>query len=46
VLQITPEELMNADRYEVAAYLRVGVTLRSGKRAWVYVDKRFAPKES
>ena len=43
VFQITAEELRNADKYEVAAYKRVGVTLRSGVRAWVYVDARFAP---
>jgi Gamma-glutamyl cyclotransferase, AIG2-like len=44
VFQITSAELVNADRYEVAAYERIGVTLQSGKQAWVYVDKRFAPK--
>jgi Gamma-glutamyl cyclotransferase, AIG2-like len=45
VFQVTPVEILDADRYEVAAYLRIGVTLRSGRRAWVYVDKRFAPAE-
>jgi gamma-glutamylcyclotransferase (GGCT)/AIG2-like uncharacterized protein YtfP len=40
VFEVTPEELRNADRYEVAAYKRVAVTLRSGRRAWVYVDAR------
>jgi len=43
VFAVTPEELRNADRYEVAAYRRVAVTLRSGTRAWVYVDARCAP---
>lgn len=43
VFQITPQELQNADRYEVAAYTRIAVTLRSGARAWVYVDARYAP---
>ncbi len=38
---VTAEELRNADKYEVAAYQRVAVTLRSGHRAWVYVDARF-----
>ena len=42
VFEITDEELANADRYEVAAYRRVGVTLASGREAWVYVDARFA----
>ena len=43
VFQITPQELQNADRYEVAAYKRIAVVLRSGARAWVYVDARHAP---
>ena len=41
VFEITDEELANADRYEVAAYTRVAVTLASGRAAWVYVDARF-----
>ncbi|MES3039627.1 MAG: gamma-glutamylcyclotransferase family protein [Pseudomonadota bacterium] len=43
VFRISPEELAQADRYEVAAYRRVSVTLASGLKAWVYVDARFAP---
>lgn len=43
VFAVTPDELRNADKYEVAAYRRVAVTLRSGTRAWVYVDARYAP---
>ena len=43
VFEITPEELRHADLYEVAAYVRVSVRLRSGRQAWVYVDRRFAP---
>ena len=35
--EITPEELAAADRYEVADYKRIAVTLASGRRAWVYV---------
>lgn len=46
VFSVTPEELQNADRYEVAAYKRVAVLLRSGVRAWVYVDARYAPADS
>ncbi len=42
VFQITHEELMNADRYEVDAYKRVAVTLASGISAWVYVNALFA----
>ena len=41
--EVTDEELAAADRYEVAAYARVGVTLASGRAAWVYVDTRHAP---
>ncbi len=43
VFQITAEELRNADTYEVSAYTRVAAILRSGARAWVYVDARYAP---
>jgi hypothetical protein len=43
VFQITPTELANADKYEVAAYKRVAAQLASGLQAWVYVDARFAP---
>ena len=37
VFQITAQELAAADRYEVAEYKRVAVTLKSGRTAWVYV---------
>lgn len=37
VLCITPEELAQADAYEVDDYRRVNVTLVSGRCAWVYV---------
>jgi gamma-glutamylcyclotransferase (GGCT)/AIG2-like uncharacterized protein YtfP len=40
VFAITTDELQSADRYEVAAYRRTAVTLRSGRQAWVYVDAR------
>ena len=43
LFQVTAEELEHADRYEVAAYKRVAVRLRSGIRAWVYVDAQHAP---
>jgi hypothetical protein len=38
VFKITPEELIAADRYEVSDYARVEVTLKSGLRAWAYVQ--------
>jgi hypothetical protein len=36
-LAITADDLPRADAYEVADYRRVAVTLRSGRRAFVYV---------
>jgi hypothetical protein len=38
VFQVTPDDIENADKYEVDACKRIAVTLRSGARAWVYVD--------
>ena len=43
VFTITADELAQADRYEVAAYKRVSVTLASGLQAWIYIDARCAP---
>ncbi|ASL43372.1 hypothetical protein bAD24_I07770 [Burkholderia sp. AD24] len=37
VFSITPEELAQADAYEVSDYRRDRVTLASGVAAWVYV---------
>ena len=37
VFEISAEELAAADRYEVADYTRILVTLKSGLSAWVYV---------
>jgi gamma-glutamylcyclotransferase (GGCT)/AIG2-like uncharacterized protein YtfP len=44
VFAITPDELAAADRYEVAEYTRVGVTLKSGTQAWVYLQAE-VPKD-
>ena len=38
VFAVTPEEIQNADNYEVSAVKRVAVVLQSGVRAWAYVD--------
>lgn len=38
VFEITTEELVAADRYEVAEYTRVLATLKSGVKSWVYVQ--------
>jgi hypothetical protein len=43
VFSVSMQEILAADRYEVADYRRVSVVLRSGRRAWVYVDNRHAP---
>lgn len=43
VLAVTPDELRDSDRYEVAPYRRQSVTLASGTLAWAYVDARDAP---
>ena len=46
VFAVTPDELANADSYEVAAVKRVSVVLQSGVRAWAYVDAQNAPADS
>lgn len=38
VFEVTTDELLAADRYEVAEYIRAAVVLESGRRAWAYVD--------
>ncbi|MEB3703062.1 Gamma-glutamylcyclotransferase [Candidatus Bealeia paramacronuclearis] len=38
VFELTPQELINADDYEVADYKRIKVQLASGQMAWVYVS--------
>ena len=42
VFTVTPGEIQNADKYEVAAVKRVAVVLQSGIRAWAYVDAQYA----
>lgn len=40
-LEVTPEELAACDGYErLDGYVRVAVTLASGREAWCYVDSR------
>jgi hypothetical protein len=46
VFSVTTVEIVNADKYEVAAVRRVAVVLQSGVRAWAYVDARHAPADS
>jgi gamma-glutamylcyclotransferase (GGCT)/AIG2-like uncharacterized protein YtfP len=38
VLEVTPEELVDIDRYEGSEYRRLRVTLRSGVEAWFYAE--------
>ena len=38
VFRITLDDIENTDKYEVDACKRIAVNLRSGIRAWVYVD--------
>lgn len=42
VFEISTEELLQADAYEVDDYKRVAAPLDSGKKAWVYVAKEKA----
>lgn len=42
VFEITYDELLRADEYEVDDYARVLATLASGKKAWVYILKEYA----
>jgi gamma-glutamylcyclotransferase (GGCT)/AIG2-like uncharacterized protein YtfP len=42
VFEITDTELTETDKYEVNEYHRIHETLKSGKRAWVYVAKIMA----
>jgi len=37
IYEVTPEELAQADRYEVEEYVRVAAGFLSGKTAWAYV---------
>lgn len=37
VFEITAQELLAADEYEVSDYKRTSVSLKSGLQAWVYV---------
>jgi len=39
LFEITTAELKHADSYEVDDYERIKAALRSGKTAWIYVEK-------
>lgn len=38
VFDISKEELLQADKYEVSDYKRVQAKLKSGSQAWVYIS--------
>jgi len=42
-LEVTPNELNNADKYEVDDYQRVAAKLKSGRTAWIYVAAKQVP---
>jgi len=46
VFAVTPDEIRNADKHEVAPVKRVSLVLQSGVRAWAYVDARYTPGDS
>ena len=46
VYSVSLDEILRADDYEVAPCERVSVVLRSGTRAWVYIDGRYGPTKS
>ena len=39
VFEVTHDDLLKIDRYEVDEYKRVEVTLISGKKSWIYKEK-------
>ncbi len=39
IFEITPEELVQADKYEVDDYQRVLGDFKSGRQAWIYTAK-------
>lgn len=42
VFEISSEELLKSDFYEVKDYKRIATTLDSGKKAWVYISAEHA----
>ncbi len=42
VFDVSMDEIVQADQYEVVQYKRVSAILKSGITAWVYVDARAA----
>jgi hypothetical protein len=42
LFEVTAQEILKADNYEVDDYKRIEVILESGQRSWVYVAQVFA----
>lgn len=40
IFEITEQELIQTDKYEVSDYKRVIETFQSGKKAWVYISNK------
>ena len=40
IFEITEQELIDTDTYEVSDYQRVLEVFKSGKKAWVYISKK------
>lgn len=40
IFEITEQELLQTDRYEVSDYKRVLETFTSGKKAWIYISDK------
>ncbi|OIQ21028.1 MAG: UDP-N-acetylmuramate--alanine ligase [Flavobacterium sp. MedPE-SWcel] len=39
IFEITEQELIETDKYEVSDYKRVSKVFESGKKAWVYINR-------
>tara|TARA_R110002096_G_scaffold28336_13_gene85945 strand:+ start:3984 stop:4334 length:351 start_codon:yes stop_codon:yes gene_type:complete len=40
IFELTEQELLDTDKYEVADYTRVLETFLSGKKAWIYISEQ------
>lgn len=40
VFSVSQEDLLHADEYETTDYKRIQVNLKSGGKAWVYIDSK------
>lgn len=40
LFEVTEEEILQADQYEVDDYIRVEVTFKSGKNGYIYIENK------